>query len=342
MLSVAELEKLSEYLREPLKAGHVRVDQCARIHGGASRETYALDVTIDGAPRGLILRRDPEDSLIDTERALEFAAYQTFESIAPVPKTVALVADGSVLGRPFFIMERIEGGSAASPFALAPYAPHTEAIGEQFFKTLGQIHAVTPEGTPLARVVDSPPPSECWRRELDHWERVIEQDTQEPQPIVRAALRRLRRAPPPAPKRLAVVHGDYRTGNFLHDGAGNILAILDWEMAHIGDPLEDLAWAMDPLWCNGARDLAAGMIAKHDAIALWKRESGFAFDAASFEWWSLFASVKGMAIWISSAKAFADGKNNDPVLSASAYLCSLRHNQIIASRLAGAPYGGLS
>ncbi len=57
-----------------------------------------------------------------------------------------------------------------------------------------------------------------------------------------------------------MVHGDYRSGNFLHDGEGRILAVLDWEMAHIGDPLEDLGWALDPLWRHTEDGRVAGML----------------------------------------------------------------------------------
>ena len=64
---------------------------------------------------------------------------------------------------------------------------------------------------------------------------MIDEDELTPQPIARAAIRWLRRSPPPHPRRLSVVHGDYRTGNFLFDAEGRIRAILDWEMCHLGD-----------------------------------------------------------------------------------------------------------
>jgi aminoglycoside phosphotransferase (APT) family kinase protein len=170
---------------------------------------------------------------------------------------------------------------------------------------------------------------------------VIRADALEPQPIAAAAIRRLRRNPPKPPPRLSVVHGDYRNGNVLHNGQGRIVAVLDWEMAHIGDPLEDLAWALDALWV-GDSTLAAGLLDFDEAIQLWQQASGRRFDAEAFQWWSLFASLKGLAIWISSAKAFHDGKNSDPILAFSGWYCATRHNKIIADRLSRAAPGGVS
>jgi aminoglycoside phosphotransferase (APT) family kinase protein len=347
-LSADELVRLERHLESAIAGGRaLSIIAHNRIHGGASRETFSLDVTYetdDGAQRaGLILRRDPPDSLIDTERALEFAAYQSVQGCgAPAPEPILLEGSGEVIGAPFFVMRRIEGGAAVSPFQIEPYGAYREAIGRRFFEYLGAIHAVDAAQTPLAQVVDRPDPAQCWRRELDYWEGVIDADEQEPQPILRAAIRRLRREPPPPPQRLTIVHGDYRNGNVLHDGQGAIIAILDWEMAHLGDPLEDLAWALDPLWTIGRPDLAAGLIAREEALALWQARSGLVFDEAAFAWWSLFSSVKGLAIWLSSAKAASVGKNTDPVLAFSGWYCAVRHNQILADRLSAAPYGGLS
>jgi aminoglycoside phosphotransferase (APT) family kinase protein len=327
---------LAAFLGQALEARTVTIEAVRRIPGGASRETYAIDALVDEAQRGLIVRRDPQDSLIDTDRALEFAAYRSVAGRGiPAPVALALVSDCSVLDAPFFVMERIDGGAAASPFGSDPYGAHAAAIGRQFFTHLGTIAAIDPAGTPLSKVVDAPSLDACWRRELDYWEGVIDADELEPQPIARAAIRKLRRKPPPPAQRLSIVHGDYRSGNFLHDGAGRMLAILDWEMAHIGDPHEDLAWATDPLWCYGREDVVSGMLARSEAIALWEQASGVVFNAQAFAWWSLFASLKGLAIWISSARAAAEGANPDPVLAFSGWYTLVRHNQIVAERLAG-------
>ena len=314
----------------------VAVTAITRIPGGASRETYSIDIEVDGRPRGLILRRDPAASLIDTDRAVEFAAIQSAcgHGGLPVPEALALETDPGPLGAPFFLMERIDGGQALNPFKVDAIEPHRQAIGEQFFRHLGNIAAVPVEGSPLAKVIDTPAPEACWRRELDYWAGEIATDQSRPEPIAEAAIRWLRANPPPPAQRLSIVHGDYRSGNFLHDGAGTMTAILDWEMAHIGDPYEDLAWASDPLWCGGDRERAAGLLPWPEAIATWQAASGCAFDPAAFEWWSIFASVKAMGIWISSARAFAEGENDDPILAWSGWFTHAAHEVILASRLA--------
>lgn len=311
-----------------------RVTMISRIPGGASRETYRFDVETGGETRGLILRRDPVGSLIDTERKLEFLAFRSFHGCGlPVPEAVALEEDGAELERPFFIMSRIDGGKAQSPFTAPPYGEHAAAIGEQFYSHLGQIAAADPLTLPIAEATPAPPLDGCWKAALDYWEGVIDADEEHPQPIVRACIRRLRASPPPPAQKLSVVHGDYRTGNFMHDGAGRIIALLDWEMAHIGDPLEDLGWAMEPLWCYGETDRVSGMLPKAEAIAIWEKASGLTVDPAALAWWDLFASVKGQAIWISSAKEYRAGGLKDPVLGLSGWYTARRQDVILADRL---------
>ncbi len=313
----------------------VRIEDLRRVHGGASRETFRFTaVRGDGQARGLILRRDPEASLIDTERELEFSAYRSFHGTSvPVPEAIALEADPRWLDRPFFLMEEITGGTAASPFDAAPYAGIESAVGERFWSILGHIAAAHAPATPLARVADVPAPEACWRRELDYWEGVLDEDEQEPQPIARAAIRQLRRTPPPPPPRVTIVHGDYRSGNFLFRETGEIAAVLDWEMAHLGDPHEDLAWAMDPLWSQGQSERPAGMIPLNEAITHWERASGMTVNPEALAWWRIFAAVKGIAIWVSSAKEFSAGTNTDPVLAFSGWYCTVQHNQILLELL---------
>ncbi len=327
-------DRLADYLSRT-RGAPVQVEALARISGGASRETYRYEAVTPAGREGFILRRDPPGSLIETDRRAEFLALRSFAGRdVAAPEAVVLEEDGAELERPFFIMRRVDGGAAGSPFAADPFAAHAAAVGEQFFSIMGRIAAEPVDGLPILDAADRPAPDACWRRELDYWAAVIEADEQHPQPIVRAAIRRLRRDPPPPAQRISVVHGDYRSGNFLHDGAGRILAILDWEMAHLGDPLEDLAWAMDPLWSHPADARISGMVGREEALAFWRAASGLTIDPEALAWWSLFASVKGQAIWTSAAKEWRDGGFSEPILAFSGWYTARRQDEILAERLA--------
>jgi aminoglycoside phosphotransferase (APT) family kinase protein len=114
--------------------------------------------------------------------------------------------------------------------------------------------------------------------------------------------------------------------------------ILDWEMAHLGDPLEDLGWAIDPLWAAGNASLPGCMIARADAIRIWEQASGLKADPKALHWWEIFASFKGAAIWISAACEYAEGRNTDPINAFSGWYPLAFHNKILADRL-GAEHG---
>ena len=311
----------------------IRVHNLSRIPGGVSRETYRFDAQTNDGVQGLILRRDPVGSLIDTDRQVEFLAYKSFFGSVPVAEPVVLEPDSGPLERPFFIMKRIDGGVAARPFEREPYGLHAASIGAALFAHLGRIARSDPAALPLGQRLPSLEAASCWREALDHWEAIILRDERHPQPIVRAALRRLRRNLPPAAAKVSVVHGDYRSGNFLHDGQGHIKGILDWEMVHLGDPLEDLAWCCDPLWNHFDERRVAGTISEDAAIAIWERESGLRLDPEAFKWWRLFSTVKGQAIWTTAAKELL-ADNSNLALAISGYYPARRHDVIIADTLA--------
>lgn len=326
-------DQLAAYLTR-IWESPVGIEGLARISGGASRETYRFEAVTGETRQPLILRRDPPGSLIETDRLLEYEAIRSFQSEdVPAPVPVALETEGAELERPFFIMKRILVGAASSPFMPNAFGDHAEAIGEQFFGILGRIARADPATLPVGAVSEAPALDQCWKRELDYWSGVIEADEMHPQPIVRAAIRRLYANPPPPAAKISVVHGDYRPGNFLHDGAGRITAILDWEMAHLGDPLEDFGWATDPLWSSGYPATVSGMIPREQAIAIWEAACGLKMDRQAMAWWDLFASVKGQAIWTSSAKEWVDGGFREPILAFSGWFTARRHDEILAERL---------
>jgi aminoglycoside phosphotransferase (APT) family kinase protein len=324
MPAVQELaQRIARYAEHRLPdVERAEVEAIERIHGGASRETYRVAVRVrssDGAEDSLrwVLRRDPEGSLIETDRRNEFEAYRAFFGTpVPVPRPLWLEEDSKWLDRSFFVMEEVTG-CTASPQALLmpPYSDHVERMGEQAWRILGQISRTDPKSVGLADKFESVTADACGERELTYWEGVIDEDEPCPQPIGRAAIRWLRKNPPPPAQKVGVVHADYRTGNFLVDETGEIRAILDWEMAHLGDPLEDLAWSINRTWCWARDDQVGGLLEREKAIRIWEESSGLSADPAALRWWEVLSSVKALAIWLSSGHEYTQGKNHDPVLA---------------------------
>jgi aminoglycoside phosphotransferase (APT) family kinase protein len=319
-------EALAQYIQLKMPAaGQVRVDQLEQISGGASRQTYSFRVSYregdEERERRLIVRRDPAASLIDTDRKIEFAAYQAFfRTPVPVPEVLWLEDDPRHLGSPFFISVEMSGfQSAPARMLMEPYASHHEKIAQQKWSILGEIAKQDPAQLGLVGAMEAVAPDQCWKRELDYWEGVLDSDELIPQPIMRAAIRWMRRNPPPPAQKISVVHGDYRTGNFLYDETGRIHGILDWEMSHLGDPLEDLGWSLNRVWCWAHDDRRGGLVPREQAIAIWEKASGMKADPAALHWWELMACVKGQGIWVSSAHAWETGDNKDPILILSSW-----------------------
>lgn len=312
--------RLARYIARKMPGADVAVSGLERISGGASRETYRFELQWNDAgvahARKMILRRDPPASLIDTERRVEFEAYRAFRGTAvPVPEMLWLEEDARHLDHPFFVAEEIAGFQASPQMlfsgAFDAVLPH---VADRKWTILGEIARADPVAMDLTSVMPAPALDACWRRELDHWEALIDRDAADPLPVTRAAIRWLRANPPPPAQKLSVVHGDYRTGNFLYDPAGDIHGVLDWEMAHLGDPLEDLGWSLQPVWSFGRTGLAGGLVPQDQAVAIWERASGLKADPDALRWWILFNCVKGQGIWVGSAAAFINGGNKAPIM----------------------------
>ena len=115
----------------------------------------------------------------------------------------------------------------------------------------------------------------------------MRRDTLEPQPVLEFALSWLKRHLPPPPRRLVLVHGDYRTGNFLYDQTG-ITGILDWEMAHAGDPIEDLGWLVIKSWRWAGDERVGGLCTRDEFVKLYEDAGGVKVDPAVLKFWEVF------------------------------------------------------
>jgi aminoglycoside phosphotransferase (APT) family kinase protein len=318
-------QALAAYVGAKVGAPDVCILGLSRIYGGASRETWMFTASWDtnGTPHEeyLILRKDPPASLLDTDRELEYAFYSAFAGAeVPVPSMRWLENDPSHLGGAFFIMNRILDIDSSPQRILEPdYAEARPSLARRKYEIMGAIHRFDWRGSGVEKVVDAPAPEAAWRRELDHWERIIDENELSPQPVARGAIRWLRANPPPPPARLTVVHGDYRTGNFLYRKDGQIYGIVDWEMAHLGDPIEDLAWSFMEAWQWAGNDLKGGIIAEEDAIAVYEESAGCKVDREALHWWDVFSSIKAQGIWLTGAKSFQEGRSGELILATTSY-----------------------
>lgn len=323
--------RVGEYLGSKWRSGPVEVTHIEQVFGGASRETFRLKAKSGADTVGLILRRDPPTSLIDTERRLEFGAYKAiFPTDIPVPEPLFLEEDPVWLDQPFSIMAEIQG-ARSDVASLNP--AQRNAIGEEKWTLLGKLAAKDPIALGFAEFMPVPGVATAAMRELEYWSGVIRDDQIHPQPIAEAAIRWLMANPPPPAQKICVVHGDYRSGNFLFVPDEGIKGILDWEMCHLGDPLEDLAWSLDPLWSWGEPKLAGHLLEPAVAIAIWQAASGLTVDPRAFNWWRVLVAVKALAIWISSSEDFANGASRDAILAYAGWVMTERQNRILLDYL---------
>ena len=334
------VERFKVYLSHQMPdATNIGIDSVRSIVGGASRQTFSmkLNITYRDAEvlKRVILRREFESGIIDTRVRTEWDAYRAFfNTSVPVPEPLWIEEDPEWMGTPFFAMEEIVGcQDFFRLFLEPPYNAVREKVGERFCEIMGTIATTDPAEVGLEGKLDKPTPDECWRRELDYWEADINRDELEPHPVLRAAIRWLRRNPPPPAQTVGIVHGDMRGGNFMFNRDGEIKGILDWEMMHLGDPLEDLAWSLNRLFSWEDHDRLGLMLPRGRAIRIWEDVSGFKADPEVLLWWEIFSSVKGMAIWISMNEVYATGKNSNTVICFGGMFASDLQGRILLKQM---------
>jgi aminoglycoside phosphotransferase (APT) family kinase protein len=315
-------ELVSGYLASSVKGWEtIRIERMDRLPLGASRETYRIDAVVTGidgaeANERLILRRDPPASLVDSDRLTEFEAYRSIYGHGiPVPRMILLEMDPAKLGGAISIAEDMRGFHNSEYQLHQPeWTRHIPALAEQMWSYMGKLAAIPIGGLGLESFMKPATVETAARQELEQWSAKFRRNCICADPIMEAAIRQLERTCPTAEK-LAMVHGDFRAGNFLYDEAAKIHAILDWEMAHIGDPLEDLAWSMNRGFCFGKDDRRSGLASREEAIAIWEKASGMNADPAALGWYELFSCVKAQALWASAANVWQSGENRDIILA---------------------------
>ncbi len=316
-------QRIEGYLAAQV-GGPVRVSGLKRFPVGFSWATYAVDVEGGAGAKvpaaTMILRMGPDDALYAPYSAVrQFQLLSALKrSPVPTPRVYWHSDDRGILGAPFFFCERVSG-RAPLPSVGAPDDPvphYRETIARQFVGALADLHRFDWQGAPeLADWGPGLTLENTALRQVDACEQDYLRWATRPQPAMLWALHWLRRNAPRA-QRLAIVHADYRIGNFLFEN-GQITSVLDWESAHIGDPNEDLAWAALPQF-GGGTGLVCRLMAQEPFLALYEQLSGHSVDRATVRYYTVMSLLKLGQVYLASAHAFERAGASDVRMGAMA------------------------
>ena len=256
---------------EESTGGHI-VD-AERVMGGASREAWLMNVRRDDASiLELFLRRDNGTGPMQgTPYTIgrEAAVYRALASTpVPVPAVIAIHPDGNTV-----LLERIDG-EAYFPAA----GDAREQLAHEFVEILAALHATDIDTLNVPMLVRPRTPEEHATLELDIWE-ALHRERGRPDPLVTFTMRWLRARVPSSVDRTVLVQGDTGPGNFMYRD-GRIVAVVDWELAHLGDPMEDLAWVV-------TRSLLQPFVPLAPWLRQYEERSGIAVDGERLRWWTV-------------------------------------------------------
>jgi aminoglycoside phosphotransferase (APT) family kinase protein len=264
--------------------------KATRLSGGASQETWAVDAGAGGESEALILRRRPGGASAGSGMAIDLATEARLLGLAaqagvPVAAVRHVLAPEDGLGSGY-LMERLAGETIPRKVlrdaALAEVRPR---LARQCGEILARIHAVPIESLPPLPVT---PAAVQWRMYRDVYD-----GFDWPHPVFELAFRWIEeRLPDAADARETLVHGDFRHGNLMIGGDG-VCGVLDWEIAHRGDPLEDLGWLCVNSWRFGNIDLPVGGFGvREDLFAGYEAASGHRVDPDRVRFWEVVGSLK--------------------------------------------------
>ena len=292
-------------------AAHVKgaagIKDLKRLSGGASQETWAFDAVDDKGAlvERLILRRAPGGTRpesatavpLETEAKLIHLAEEVGVPVPPV-RYVLTAADGLGQG---FVMGRVEGETIARKILRdEEFAPARPIMARQCGEILAKLHSVQMDKLPDLRVSDS-------RTEIEQYFEAYKAHGH-PHPVLELAFRWLRDNAPDTPKR-TLVHGDFRHGNLMI-GPDGVRAVLDWEISHIGDPMEDMGWICVNSWRFGGIDNPVGGFGKReDMFEGYEAAGGGKVDPARVHFWETLGTLKWGVMCMGMISAF---RTTDP------------------------------
>lgn len=283
--------------------GQVAVENLQPLTGGASRITWAFDAVAD-CRRALILRTGAGDDIHASMELEALVQQRAAAAGAPVPHILTADNSPAALGNPFLICDAVVGETIVRRILRALDDAGRARLLEQCAAALAAIHRADPDGVGLT----SPDELAGWRGRLD--EMAYTTATFE------WTFRRLEgRRPAPSPMRL--VHGDFRMGNLIVDDSG-LVAVLDWELTHIGEAYEDLAWFCIRAWRFGAPERlgAGGLGSVEEFLRAYEEASGAAVDREAFRWWLTVATLRWGIICRHQAERHLSGETRSVELAA--------------------------
>ena len=269
------------------------IAELKRLTGGATKETWLFSARIGAESVPLVLQLStpraplsPDDALAALPRVVgaDDAAMMMAAAAAgvPAPPIRAVLAPEDGLGAGY-IMDFVSGETIARRILREPrFAPLRAGFAEECAAILARIHRLDAAALPFLQPCGAAEQIALYRRVYDA--------LAHPQPVIELGLRWAERHQP-AGRRTAVVHGDFRLGNLICD-ADRVAAVIDWEIAIIGDPVQDLGWLCVKTWRFGGPLPVGGMGTRAVLLAAYERAGGMAVDPDELRFWEAFGSIK--------------------------------------------------
>jgi aminoglycoside phosphotransferase (APT) family kinase protein len=298
-----------------------RVSDLRRLTGGASRETWSLDVTLarDGGDEllPLILQRDVRGAPKELTRPMEFQLMKAaFDEGVPAPEPL-WIGDATVGKGESFFVRRIDGETLPRRLLREDaYVEARRALPAQLGAVLARIHRIDPAKHGVGGLPAPPDGVSPAKYEVDRYEQIFRAIAPEPHPAFELAFRWLRRHPALAQGggQVCLTHGDFRIGNVLF-GQEGLRLVLDWELAHVGDPMEDMGFICVRSWRFGGPKPVGGIGERAEFFEAYEAAGGAKVDPERVRFWEVFGNLRWGIICISQAKAYLDGISNSVELA---------------------------
>jgi aminoglycoside phosphotransferase (APT) family kinase protein len=284
-------------------SGATGVTGAVRLSGGASQETWSFDIIHPAGNIGAILRRAPQGYGAAPSRAAGLNAEAVLMQLAhsaglPSPRVLHVLQPQDNLGTGF-IMERVEGETIPRKILRdEQFAQVRPKLARQLGTVLAGIHGLALSQLPELRRMTA-------GREIAELERDY-RGFDWPRPVFELALCWLRDRDPGPSQEITLVHGDFRHGNLII-GPDGVRAVLDWELAHTGDPMEDLGWICVNSWRFGEIDKPVGGFGTREELFEGYREAGRRVDADRVMFWEVMGTLRWGVMCCGMMQRFRSG-----------------------------------